>query len=211
MLLGGLLIFVNQWIWRIFQSSIPFFFLLAVSTIALISRKHSYFYLSFSLLLVGATIFLFDKSMFTLSINDAEQLESREEFYAQEYGKLYRNKYAITFHKEILPDVFVLKRNIFDTLDLNYYFFASHPRERSYATEFTNFSFLLLPFFFFGLHLTLKKIEKNLVVVFCIAVFLSAMLPVNNPFGHLFLFPFIVWVIYDGTWEIIRYVFKKNI
>jgi len=82
---------------------------------------------------------------------------------------LYTNKLTSTIKN--------LETNFFETVDLNYYFFANHPLERVRVNETEKLSSLLLPFFVIGLFsLNLKK-NKILIAWILLFFAISSILP----------------------------------
>lgn len=85
------------------------------------------------------------------------------------FSRLYTNK--------LTSIVKNLETNFFETVDLNYYFFANHPLERVGVNETEKLSSLLLPFFILGLFcLNLKK-NKILITWILLFFIISSILP----------------------------------
>jgi hypothetical protein len=102
------------------------------------------FFIFSALLLSLALIFNFFKSLQNLGQFEIQLLQTRRSFYSSAFlGRLFENKVTYSVNR--------VSQNVFELLDINRYFFASHPRERVGIKEFSLFNFFLLPFFIFGL------------------------------------------------------------
>ncbi len=86
-----------------------------------------------------------------------------------------------------------LQVNFSQTLDLNFYFFASHPREVIGIPIIEKFSFILLPFFLIGLYQLIKSPTKRSLIFFSaiIPITLLTLIGHHNQLGPFSLFPFI--------------------
>lgn len=94
----------------------------------------SYFiYLSYVLLTVWPGVSL---NSYTNTIN------RRRDYYHPNIARLFENK--LTYHPNLLLN------NLFEGLDFNRYFFASHPRERAGVNEYRMSHYLLIPFALIG-------------------------------------------------------------
>lgn len=89
-------------------------------------------------------------TIFLINPENVQQINTRRSYYSNALlGKIFENKITFIFDK--------WKKNLFQALDLNYYFFANHPRERAGVTEREMFSWYWLPIFLVGLYLSLKS------------------------------------------------------
>lgn len=96
-----------------------------------------------------ATGFGFD-TIFTITSEGIYQLNTRRSYYPNQLlGKIFENK--LTFYLD------KYRKNFFQGLDLNYYFFANHPRERTGMTEKEIFFWFWLPVFLVGFLSSLRK------------------------------------------------------
>lgn len=105
-------------------------------------------------------------------------------------GRYLENKPLYIFHK--------FEQNLLRTMDLNLYFFGSHPRERSGIKEFEKFSFLFLPFFILGLLKLVKSSPWQLSISFLIPLLGLSIIGQDNPVGPFSLFPFFSVIITIG-------------
>lgn len=128
----------------------------------------------------------------------------RYRYLAADLGKVYRNRLGVFWHKEIELPVRKYQSNLFQIMDLNSYFFASHPRERGGVEEFEKFSPFLLPFFVAGIAIFIFKNKFNFLFAIGMAV-ASAFVRPNYPLGPVLIFPVLLVSISLG----IRYFFKK--
>lgn len=148
--------------------------------------------------------FLFSRKPFPETIFKLDNLEI---FYLNERRSLYPNQTIARFFDNKATRIFYrFKRNFFDGLDPNLYFFASHPRERPRTVEKERFNWLLLPLFLFGVYCQVKKRTYWTMTYFIFTLFfISMFLQMDN---YLFLlFPFFFFSILLGGYRI----FKKSV
>lgn len=90
------------------------------------------------------------RTIFKLNSEDIQQINTRRSYYSnQTLGKIFENKPGFFLDK--------YKENFFQGLDLNYYFFANHPRERAGVEEKEKIYWIWLPIFLIGFIWSLKK------------------------------------------------------
>lgn len=194
-----LVIILNSWWWVIIKRN----FGVGLLVFALSLVVFTYFWQIksrklFLLLLTLTTVLFFiavreafDESIFRLSALDIQQINKRHEFYASGLGKIYTNRFSLTYFKEYNLPLYKLQRNFFANLDPNLYFFASHPRERLGIEEFKKYSLIFLPFFLIGiLYCIYVKLSKILIYFVAISLLSSIVSPKYN-LGPILFFPFI--------------------
>lgn len=200
-----LVIILSPWWWRIAQRN----FLVSLLIFLLSLVMFQYFYLFKSkniLLLIGLTVILsfvsinegFDNSIFTSSALDIQQYNKRHEFYAVDLGKIYTNRFSLTYFKEYNLPLFKLQRNIFSTLDPNSYFLKGHPRERSGIDEFKKYSIIFLPFFLIGTVYYIYKASSKILIYLLPILLVSALVSPSFYLGPILFFPVINLMITVG-------------
>lgn len=201
-----ILIFFNNWFLTIFSGK-EYFKSLVLIFIALLLRFSGKFNkIKYLILLIPFLTIYFNKgvseNIFELSQEEIFFINTRRSYYESKFsGKIFENK--------PLRFLYNYQKNLFQGIDLNYYFFGNHPRERVGIKEINKFSFLFLPFFLYGLFLNIK--DKNVLVFlyFFVSLFLASLFKQIDTFSFLF-FPFIVLNIYFGVREILsRMIFNK--
>lgn len=110
--------------------------------------------------------------------------------------KYLGNKSEYIFYK--------FEQNLLRTMDLNLYFFGSHPRERSGIREFEKFSFLFLPLFIIGLLKLGATSPWQLGISSLIPLLALAIIGQDNPIGPFSLLPFLSVTIAVGMLHIIK-------
>jgi len=130
------------------------------------------------------------RTIFRLSSQDIQEINTRRSYYPnQTLGKIFENKPGFFLNR--------YKENFFQGLDLNYYFFANHPRERVGLQEKEKIYWIWLPVFFIGFFWSLKKsiLLPNFIflVILSVAGFFTR---IDN--FNLFLVPFFLWNIFYG-------------
>lgn len=108
--------------------------------------------------------------------------------------------------------LFRMQKNLFDALDLNYYFFGSHPRERVGIPEFERLPFFLLPFFLAGIFLVqIKKNKLFILSSFLAPLILISYVGINSSMGAFVMYPFVVSVTGYGLYQILnRFLIRKQ-
>lgn len=193
------LIIIAPWSWRILKRDLLVATLIFSSSILiyLIFSAHKANKYIFLFLLLSIIIFVlmfkngFDQSIFVKSALDIQRYNNRHEYLARELDKAYKNRFSIFFYDRIYQPIYKIQRNIFSNLDLNLYFFASHPRERVGVEEFEKYPFILLPIFIGGLLYLLKKQTRTIFLYLVLITLLSSMISPKYELGPLLFFPFI--------------------
>jgi hypothetical protein len=186
----GLVLFGNIWIWRIFSFNI-FLGLLVLATSVFLYLSKRIFLVLLILLLVFQWRTTSKTSLVDLSNDEIRIQHIRLKEYP---GSLNFLGNWFEERKEFRALVRI-NRNFFETIDPNLYFFANHPRERVGITEFEKFPYIFLPFFIYGLFLSVKKHrELALILSFALPIFLISLIGHKNPLGPFAMFPFISFV-----------------
>ena len=156
LILAFTITFISPWTWRLFKDGnyLALVEIVALTVILFASLKKPKVML-LALLFIPLsipTIFSFKPAeLFMLN-------ERRSEYPNALMGKMFENKITQYFYH--------YQTNLFYNLDLNYYFFASHPRERAGYSEFNRLSLWLLPFFLGGLYWQVTHRKYQLLVYF---------------------------------------------
>ncbi|MDD5415723.1 MAG: hypothetical protein PHE48_01815 [Candidatus Daviesbacteria bacterium] len=140
----------------------------------------------------------FDENLFRSSALDIQQYNKRHEFYAKDLGKIYTNKFSLTYFKEYNFPLIKLQRNLFANLDPNLYFFASHPRERAGVEEFNKYSPIFLPFFLIGVFYSIYILLPNFLIYAISVLLLSSIISSKYNLGPILFFPLINYLITVG-------------
>lgn len=103
-------------------------------------------------------------SVFKLPLESIELINLRRSYYPDKLtGKIFENKLTVIWQR--------YKNRLFQGLDLNYFFFANHPRERPGMEEKEVFLWFWFPLFLIGFLEYLKK--GNLVPKYIFLFILS--------------------------------------
>lgn len=122
----------------------------------------------------------FDTTLFNLSEEEIFRINERRSYYPLNLGKLFQNK--------LTESVYKFENNVFQNLDLNLYFFATHPRERLGINEFEKYYSITLPLFLIGFFIAIFK--RKLFIYFILGVLISAFLTSTLIIGPVLLYPF---------------------
>lgn len=157
--------------------------------------KRNFFSRRYLVLLV-VIVFLFflrgfpPKSIFVLNNSEILIINQRRSYYRNPLvGRLMENKAGVIVNK--------FARNFFQGLDVNYYFFANHPRERAGVTETKKLHWLFLLPFLIGVYILLKGKKIYIFVYFFFALTLTSLFSGIDRYLYLF-FPFFTVVIASG-------------
>ena len=183
----------NFWVYWIFESNFLLGLLLLTESLGLYlinlqSADKKVIILTSAILIILTCYLLlnhFDKNIFSTSITDTIQKEERHNYYAQEMGRVYKNRVGIFYFNSIEPILNKIGGKFFLYLDFSYYF---APREfASLEKYFPPLAIL----FVFGLFNILKAGNKMLIVYLTIVLIVTSLTKLDNKLGPILLFPFI--------------------
>lgn len=212
-----LVILLSPWWWIIIWRN----FLTGLLVFVLSFVVFQYFFKSKSrillLLLLSLTAILFfistrkafDESILRVSALDIQQYSRRHEFYANSLGKIYTNRFSLTYFKEYNLPLYKLQRNFFANLDPNLYFFASHPRERLGIEEFKKYSPIFLPFFLIGALYSIYVPLFGILIYSVSVLFLSSIISPAYELGPMLFFPIVNLMITIGIVLSIKEIVKN--
>lgn len=149
----------------------------------------------------------FDKEIWITPSSEISQQIKRQNFYAEGFGKLYRNRIGIYYFENINSPLFKIQRNLFSNIDMNLYFFASHPRERGGLIEFEKYLYIFLPIFLYGVYEVAKQRKFILGYYFISALLISSFIRSDYLLGPILFFPLINSILSMGA---ISLLFKRN-
>lgn len=193
-------ILFNFWIWNIIQKNLAVAIMLILLTFLLflliMERKLKIWVLTIVFILFFLLFFIiiksdFDKGIQHFTPEDQVRLNERHLYYAQELGAIFLNRKILNYYKNYSLQVYKLEGNLFSNLDLNLYFFASHPRERAGVSEFEKFPPLLLPFFIIGTLLLIYWGSIRAAIYLVAATFVGSFITQNYILGPILFFPLI--------------------
>lgn len=196
--------FLNYWIWRILSVNFILAIILGLLTFFLyrlflddkfkIKITVILFIIASSLNMLGG----FDTKLLSNDWKDNSKINDRHYFYFENLGKLYNNKISIYLYNNILPTWYKFEENLFSVIDLNLYFFNSHPREREGVEEFKKYPFLLIPFFLIGLVYLVNKRAKLVLVYAATTILINGFISADYKVGPILFFPLISLFIFFG-------------
>lgn len=197
-------IFSNFWIYKILDENLLIGILLVVISF-LIIVKPKQIYILFTCLLI-LLFFQFQ----TTHVKSLTLLDNDEQRVQQERIRSYPPTYVNVFSKTLWfkPEIWIeqnnfivaisrIERNLFNTLDINQYFFAGFPRNN--PSDFQKYIFITLPIFAIGIFELLKKKQYVLLfLIFLIPIITLAFIGYDNQLGPFSLFPFFIIAIFSG-------------
>lgn len=206
----------NFWIWFIFSRNAWIGVSLVVETILfnlITLRFNKKLFIPFVAIYLLLVIYLlktgFDSDIWRKTPTETLTLSQRYEYLATDLGKIYKNRFLIFYHENIFSPLYKIQSNLFPNLDINLYFFASHPREREKVHEYEKYPFILWPFFLFGVYLSFKKVSKIFFYYLLISLLVSAFIKQNIIFGPILFFPLINVVLINATVYLINLIPKR--
>lgn len=139
--------------------------------------------------------------IFKILPEEIYQINTRRSYYKNKFlGKILENKITFCFYK--------YQKNFFQGLDINYYFFANHPRERAGVKETEKFLWIFLPFFLLGTYWQLKTKFFWGIGYYLMILALSSIF--KSPDGFfVFTFPFFIFSLILGSWKILSLIFFR--
>lgn len=216
-------LFCTLWFWRVVRTNIWLGALILITSFLLfVATKDQKKIIKSTLLILFAILLVFQaktkpRQNLTYLDNDQQRVQQQR---LNEYPPVYLEisgakiwipiahwlegrKETITFYR--------VRKNFFELLDPNLYFFANHPRERVGSKEFEIFPFFFLPFFAHGLALWIKNKTSYFKWGFAIIpiVFLSFW-GHRSALGPFSLLPFFIVVTANG-WLYWLKVGEKNV
>jgi len=203
-MLTAALLLITPWFWHTLKISVPIAILLALTSISLffalinINKKN----LIIFILLFTATLIVQVKYT---KVQDLAYFTEDQKRVQREYLNAYPPIYWIPLAHwlEGRPETvafYRIKNNLGEALDVNQYFFATHPRARVGINEFHKFHFIFLPFFVLGLVYISKKAESRTIYLpaLVVGLALTAYISDSSSLGAIFAFPLILSAITLG-------------
>ena len=216
-----LVITLNPWWWIIIQRNLwigLLVFILSFLVFQYFWQTKSKLLLTLIILITVVLVVIsfreaIDESIFRNSALDIQQMNKRHEFYASGLGKLYKNRFVLTYFKDYNFPISKLQRNFFGNLDLNLYFFTSHPRERVGVEEFQKYSPIFLPFFLIGVFYSIYALLSKMLIYSVPILLLSSLFSPSYNLGPVLLFTVINLMITVGiilSWRKISSYFENK-
>ncbi|MBI2600790.1 hypothetical protein HYW42_02450 [Candidatus Daviesbacteria bacterium] len=207
---------LNFWVWRIFQGNIFLGVILLFLTFILFrlyQDKKGKLLIALLISIVLVSLFVlgegWDKTIFAKSPAQVLLQDRRHGYLADNLGKAFTNKASQIFYARFSTPIYKMQENVFSTLDLNLYFFASHPRERAGIDDFEKYSFVFLPVFLIGFVKLLSEKKKIVIYYFLLALVVSAFISSKYRFGPVFFFPLINLAITIGFLYLVNFFRTK--
>ena len=176
-----LFLFLNLWIWKIFFEDFLIFSILIVITVAsykkfITDRKKSLVLVQLLMILLTVITQYLTTSISSLTELTNDQIRIRD-MRLREYPPVFIRLGAktlwlpVAYRMEARPESIAIERiqeNIFESLDINQYFFASHPRQRVGVKEFEKFPYILLPFFILGIVKLINNKDYGFIIIYLV-------------------------------------------
>lgn len=204
-------IFVNYWIWEIFEKSVilgisivTVSFLLGYLCFTQTKVSKRLIFLRCGLFALTLFIFVsivkndFDKNILRLDATEEKTLIGRHWYYSIELGDVYTNKFLIYYYNNLYFPFLKIEKNLFNNLDPNLFFFGGHPRERGGIQEFNKFPFIFLPLFCIGLFCLIIRFKYWVMCYFLMVIILSAFINPAIKVGPVLFFPLIILLLNMG-------------
>lgn len=198
---------LSFWAWRIFENNLLVFFISLILTVLffLIIEKQSNFFLNATFLLLLIAIILItipgrlNQYIWEKSDLDIITITAQRSYYPA-FGSAFHNKYFLAANK--------YQQGLMSAIDINYYFFASHPRERATIEDFEKFLPIFIPLLILGIIKLFKNIFSLVITIFVLA--LSPILDPRYYLGPVFIFPIFTAILAVGAKVLFDYADKKK-
>ncbi len=198
---------LSFWGWRIFGNNLLVFFICLILTILffLIIEKQSNRILNIVFLITLGWLILItipghlNQYVWEKSDLDIITITAQRSYYPAPVGNVLHNKYFLAANK--------YQNDFMSVFDINYYFFASHPRERATIDDFEKYLPIFIPFLVLGM----IKVFKNLfsLIIIFLVLALSPILDPRNYLGPVFIFPIFTAILAAGAKETFGWLRKK--
>lgn len=214
--LGLLVIFivglVNSLMYKMFPNSFLFGLLLitegALLFLTTIHYKRKILIITISIIFIMLSIFIlnkqFDKNIFAISNLESERIRARQEYYASELGKIYRNKIGLFYFNNLRLYFSKISDNFFSHINIQQYFSLNK------IIEYEKIPILFAPFFVIGFLNFLINLPMVATVYLFLALIVSSITSFNSEVGPFLLLPFINLCITIGLLKLIQFLKTKT-
>ncbi len=202
------ILITSIWTWRLLLGNALIFFyvILAILLLNLAEKRRIYFILGMLCIFILISFQWWTSKHESLTKLSNDQIRMRDER-LKEYPPTFVNigdktlwlpaGYWFEGRKESIATQRIMN-NFYQSIDINYYFFSNHPRERVGYTEHEKFPFVYLPFLFIGFFEIIKNRKPFLLSAFFIPIIASSVMGISNDYGVFSIFPFFVIAISEG-------------
>lgn len=126
-----------------------------------------------------------DNNIFSVSTVESTRIIRRQQFYANELGKIYQNRIGIFYFDNLRLIFSKLSSNFFSALDLGRYFSPTS------LLEYEKFPLICAPFFIIGLLYLFAKIKIIPLIYLLVTLIVSSFTTLDAKLAPLLVFPFI--------------------
>lgn len=196
----------NFWIYWVYGNNFLIGELLIIETIllflsTLFKKNKIISVFTFIILSVLGLFFVtnhFDKNIFSISTMESVHIQDRQQFYAQELGKVYKNRVGIFYFNNLKLIFSKISNNFFSVLDLNLYFATGS------LLEYQKYPLFFAPLLIIGFLSLLVNLSRTPLIYLLIVLFISSFTNLDAKLGPLAIFPFISCCITIGLIEILK-------
>ncbi|MCL4418088.1 MAG: hypothetical protein M1365_15620 [Actinobacteria bacterium] len=132
------------------------------------------------------------------------QIEERQQYYAQELNKVYKNRIGIFYFDNLRLIFGKISNNFFSALDLNFYF------SQSPLIDNGKYPLLFTPLFIIGFLSLLVTLHKVHIIYFFTALSINAFINLDSKLGPLVIFPLMGFCISIGLIRSLK-IIKRSI
>lgn len=196
----------NFWIYWIFQYNFFVGLFLIIESLLLflsfIFRKDKVISFSIFLILSFCSFTLLfnhlDKTFFSISTMDSIRIRERQQYYANELGKVYKNRFGIIYFDTLRPVFSKISSNFFSPLDLSLYFSPKLHKDQE------KIPLLLAPLFFIGFLFFVADFQIISTIYIILALTANSFIQLDSKFGPLLIFPVITFFIGLGLIKLLK-------
>lgn len=194
---------LSFWSGKIFENNLFIFsisFILAGLLFLIYLKRYNRTFVNATFIVTSIIVILaifpqhLDKTLWEKSFLDTTEINTRRSYYSSSVGAIFQNKYMKLLNK--------YESRLSPLLDINFYFFASHPRERVGIDEFEKYSPLFIPFFIIGL---IQVVKNKFLLISTLSVLIVApLIDLDYVLGPVLLFPLFTAILAIGEERIVN-------
>lgn len=196
---------MNFWIYQIYEYNFFLGEILIIETAllflsTLLSQDKTIPIFVFIILFSLGSVLLvnnFDKNVFSISTIESIRIRERQQFYASELGKVYKNRIGIFYFDKLRFIFGKIGNNFFSALDLSLYF---SPRP---FLDQEKYPLIFAPLFIIGFLSLVREVKIVPTAYSFIALSINSLINLDSKLGPLLMFPVITLCIAIGLIELL--------
>lgn len=201
----------NFWIYRIYEYNFFIGELLVIETVLLflstISKQGKLIpiLILFVLSILGSILLIkhFEQDIFSVSVVDSIRIEERRNYYAEGFGRIYKNRIGMFYFDHLRLYIDKISNNFFSASDLSSYFSHAFPIDQE------KYTVIFAPLFIIGLLYLLSAIKIIHIIYVLIALSINTFISLDSSLKPLTIFPLISLCIATGLIKSLKITKEK--